>query len=211
MNEASSYVLLLVAVGFVLYLLWRNSSLRKELARFQELALIDTLTGIPNRRGFEERADQVLATLDRHAVTGDTCSTVMVMVDLDKFKSINDTLGHEAGDDALIALAQTLKHRLRASDLFGRLGGDEFAILLTETDTAHAHGVLKDIRSQYETRVDDIYSAYGRVRPPSVTLSFGLAERHPVFHERSKMLAEADRRLYVRKHARDNKTVRRIA
>jgi diguanylate cyclase (GGDEF)-like protein len=97
--------------------------------RVNEQLLREPLTGLPGRRVFEDRLAQSLARLDRHP------STVAVMfLDLDRFKLINDSLGHAAGDRLLIAVAERLRRTLRRQDSVARLGGDEFAILCQDVD-----------------------------------------------------------------------------
>lgn len=92
------------------------------------LSLTDSLTGLPNRRSFEIQFPHMLGLADRgHAIA-------LVLLDVDHFKSINDKLGHAAGDQALVALAKTLKALTRSSDMTSRLAGDEFTVLLSGLD-----------------------------------------------------------------------------
>jgi diguanylate cyclase (GGDEF)-like protein len=91
----------------------------------QRRATTDSLTGLPNRSEFERRALDVLARLGRDG--GAAC---LLVIDLDQFKVVNDTVGHDAGDQALVAAAERLRHAVRRSDLVGRWGGDEFVVLL---------------------------------------------------------------------------------
>lgn len=100
---------------------------REQLAR---LSLTDSLTGLPNRRAFEGRFPHMLGLAERgHAIA-------LVLLDVDRFKAINDAFGHGAGDQALIALSDTLKALTRSSDMAARLAGDEFAVLLSGLDEA---------------------------------------------------------------------------
>lgn len=98
----------------------------EEMAR---LASTDQLTGVYNRRGFEQEFQRVLSAATRYGETG-----VLIYIDLDGFKPINDTYGHAAGDEMLIEVARVLEDHTRPHDTVARLGGDEFAILLTRTD-----------------------------------------------------------------------------
>jgi diguanylate cyclase (GGDEF)-like protein len=92
------------------------------------LSLTDALTGLPNRRAFEAQFPHMLGLVDRgHAIA-------LVLLDVDHFKAINDQLGHAAGDQALVALANTLKALTRSSDMTARLAGDEFTVLLSGLD-----------------------------------------------------------------------------
>ncbi len=126
-------------------------SLRNALVvtRLQQLALRDTLTGLGNRRYFDEaflRAIQ-LAERKHHQVA-------LVLLDLDNFKQVNDNYGHHAGDDVLLAVADAMRTTLRASDTLFRFGGDEFAVLLCGEDAISAelvaHRLVKAIASHHQ-------------------------------------------------------------
>ena len=103
-----------------------NQSLRIE--EMERIACTDELTSAYNRRGFEQEFARVLAAANRYGETG-----VLVYVDLDGFKPINDTYGHAAGDLVLCEVVRVLSENVRPHDLVARLGGDEFAVLLTRT------------------------------------------------------------------------------
>lgn len=109
----------------------RISALEEHIDHLESLSRTDFLTGIANRRGFDEHIQSVLSDADRHGDTG-----VVVLIDLDHFKEINDRHGHEAGDAVLRHVAETLRQNIRASDFVARLGGDEFAVVLTHTGPA---------------------------------------------------------------------------
>jgi diguanylate cyclase (GGDEF)-like protein len=113
------------------------------------LARTDSLTGVANGRSFSDRAGLELALSRR---TGSPLT--MVYLDLDRFKQINDTVGHTEGDRLLRAVAQVLAHRLRATDLVARLGGDEFGVLLPNTDAAEAPEVLESLSQAVREAVD---------------------------------------------------------
>ena len=105
---------------------------------FAQLALCDALTGVGNRR----RLDRDLAT---EANSGDT-SVAVIMVDVDHFKRINDEHGHDAGDQALRAVADVLRREVREGDVVYRYGGEEFCVLLAQTTTTEAGQVAERIR-----------------------------------------------------------------
>lgn len=107
--------------------------LRGRIRELEALADTDPLLGIPNRRAFTRELTRMLAYARRH---GGGLS--LVYLDLDSFKSINDTLGHMAGDAALAHAARSLQSQTRASDLLGRLGGDEFAVAMPLADARQA-------------------------------------------------------------------------
>jgi len=101
----------------------------KRIAELENLATTDALTRVLNRRGFEESLTHELSIARRHGVGG-----VLIFVDLDGFKPINDTYGHAAGDQVLVAVGNLLRGHIRETDYIGRLGGDEFAILLPRSN-----------------------------------------------------------------------------
>ena len=108
----------------------RTAQLRTSQAQLEKLAYADPLTGLPNRRLFSDELRQMKA----QAVRTGTPFTLL-LIDLDKFKQINDTLGHDAGDALLVEVSERLRHAVRETDRVARLGGDEFAVLLSNTET----------------------------------------------------------------------------
>jgi len=118
------------------------NTLRKELQAAHALADRDPLCPVFNRRAFMRELEREIARTERH-----DRSLSLLFIDLDKFKTVNDTLGHEAGDQMLVAMAQTLLKAVRKTDIVSRIGGDEFAILLIETNAENAQkcaAALKD-------------------------------------------------------------------
>jgi len=114
---------------------------RKELQRrLQDAARRDHLTGLLNRRGFEEELERQLAYAARYERGG-----ALLVLDLDNFKSVNDTLGHRAGDELLADIARVMGERLRKPDVLGRLGGDEFAVILPEVSGEQARQVVASL------------------------------------------------------------------
>jgi diguanylate cyclase (GGDEF)-like protein/PAS domain S-box-containing protein len=111
--------------------------------RLRRLADEDPLTGLPNRRGLEGSIRVALDMSERHQLAG-----ALLIVDLDGFKAINDTYGHAIGDAALTAVAQSLRGRLRGTDLLARVGGDEFAVLLRATTGGPARALADALVSE---------------------------------------------------------------
>lgn len=112
-------------------------------ARIHQLAFYDSLTGLPNRSLLLVQAGQAIAAAERNR------SMVAVMfIDLDRFKQVNDSLGHQAGDELLRTVATRLQSQARRSDIVGRLSGDEFVVVLTQYDTDHLTEVVKRIQER---------------------------------------------------------------
>ena len=106
----------------------RIAQLQRRIDQLEKLAVTDELTGLLNRRGFESQLSRTLELSRRHGEPG-----LLIYVDLDGFKMVNDTYGHAAGDAVLKQVARMLTENVRSTDLVGRLGGDEFAVLLPRT------------------------------------------------------------------------------
>jgi len=158
----------------------------------QRQALHDALTKLPNRTLFEERLDQAL----RLARRGDAGLTVM-LIDLDRFKEINDTLGHHEGDAVLQSVARRLVDALRESDTVARFGGDEFVILLPElADEAAVVALAQKLAGAVEQPLEN------GERVLQVGASIGVA-RYPADGEDARtLLRRADVAMYRAKHAR---------
>lgn len=121
-----------VVKGIVLNV--RDVSERKAYqSTIEHLAYHDVLTGLPNRRMLREQSEQILSQARRAG-----SQAVLVYLDLDRFKEVNDTLGHEAGDELLVQVARRIQGCVRGGDILARLGGDEFALLLSQTSVEGA-------------------------------------------------------------------------
>jgi len=184
-----------VAVGIRSIELHRQ--LKTKTMLMERLALTDALTGLPNRRAIETWAAGQLSGAARHKF-----SCWVVVADLDHFKQVNDTFGHDAGDAVLQRFSKILKANTRSSDLCGRLGGEEFLLVLTYAAKHDALAVVERIR----TELDRTPFTFGgcTVR---VTASFGLAgfEGHQKPSIFSKLQALADEALYAAKRAGRNR------
>ena len=132
------------AIRFVIFtILAYLSSLPKRIHQVEEMARIDFLTGAANGRRFFEIAGVEIKHAGRH-----NHAFTLVYLDLDGFKEVNDRLGHNAGDDVLKKVAQTIQANIRATDCVARLGGDEFAVLLSQTDYDSAARYLEKMTGQ---------------------------------------------------------------
>jgi diguanylate cyclase (GGDEF)-like protein len=152
-------------------------------------AATDALTGVANHRTFHQRLTADLARARRY---GSPVS--VVMIDVDRFKLVNDVGGHEAGDDVLISVARRLSHAARAEDTLARVGGDEFAWILPETTGEEALVAVERIRSQLAAAAEQI---------PRVTLSAGVCDSRWT-SDPTELVRLADRALYASKdHGRN--------
>ncbi len=137
-------------------------ALRETTSRLRHLADHDGLTGLLNRRRFEQELARHLAHGRRYGPEG-----ALLVLDLDRFKPVNDTYGHAAGDRLLARVACVLRERLRATDVVARLGGDEFAVLLPCADRAGAEAVARSV-------VETVRSEALAAGSEPVTVSTGL-------------------------------------
>lgn len=152
----------------------------------EEAAFTDHLTGLANRRRFERQLEREVARTRRYGHP-----FCLLMLDIDHFKRVNDTYGHEGGDETLRRLGHVLQTGTRGVDTAARVGGEEFAIILTETDFAHGLEVAERLRKTI--RETDIPEA-GRV-----TVSIGLAEYNEPVRDGRELYAAADAALYEAK------------
>lgn len=154
--------------------------------RAQQAALQDHLTRLNNRRAFFQFGNQLLQQVKRRKAP-----LVAVMFDLDHFKQINDTYGHEAGDEALRYIGSLMQAGVRQSDVAARIGGEEFAILLPDTDTEAA----TEFCQRLMTSIRDGGLEY-RGRPMALTGSFGIASMQDSAESLESLLSRADRAMY---------------
>lgn len=152
-------------------------------AQLEQRSRIDTLTGLMNRRGLLENADQLFGQLQRG-----TDRLVVMFADLDKFKLINDTHGHAAGDEVLKRFSGILRDSIRSGDLAARMGGDEFVLILNDTDADQAERIAQRIQQQVADCVQRNQLEY------SVTIGLGEAPTHGACL--SDLLARVDQALY---------------
>ncbi|MBT8226971.1 MAG: diguanylate cyclase [Dactylosporangium sp.] len=169
----------LVAQGMSAY---QNAHL---FARVQESAIADELTRVANRRHFFDLADQALAT-----ARAESRPLIVMMVDIDHFKRVNDTHGHGAGDDVIRAVAERLSAALRPKDIVGRYGGEEFAIVVADSNLRVAERLRARIA---ETPIS---ARSGQI---SVTVSVGATKTTPTDDSIAVPLARADKALYQAK------------
>ncbi len=165
----------------------QTESARQESVQMTEqLAHYDVLTGLPNRAHFQERLDWAVKQVKRYDQP-----FALLLLDLDHFKDVNDTVGHTVGDELLVAVAERLKSAIRESDVVSRLGGDEFAILqmgLLDTGAAaiHAHRICNMLATPFDINGHKVHTG----------VSIGIAVYGPDHENADDLLTQADTALY---------------
>ncbi|MEZ5614301.1 MAG: GGDEF domain-containing protein [Rhodocyclaceae bacterium] len=184
-------ITMLMSLGFALMIV---DQLASELNR---LATLDALTGIGNRRVFYSHAESEMARCRRKGTP-----LSLLMIDLDRFKSINDTLGHAAGDDTLRRFAALVGPHLREYDFFARLGGEEFAVLLPDAGEETAVAIAERLRELTEA---ERLPAPGF--PAPTTASIGVAQLRSGEDGIDALMHRADQALYAAKRGGRNRVV----
>ena len=159
--------------------------------RVQEQATTDPVTGLPNHRSLKERLDEEVSRARRHGR-----SLTVLMLDLDRFKAFNDTLGHAVGDAALRAIAAVLRSATRRGDVVARYGGEEFVVLLPETGAQDGAAIAERIRLS----IAHCECVEGSLLPQQITVSIGVATFPDHAQERDALLQAADLTMYMAKH-----------
>ena len=162
----------------------------------RRLASVDSLTKAYNRRFFFELAEREIARATRHDMP-----LSLVMIDVDHFKSFNDTYGHQAGDLVLAHLVEQARKVLRSHDVIGRVGGEEFAVLLPSTTDTGAERVAEKLRTQ----ISSARLMVGALNLDT-TVSLGVTQFRPGHDSVYDMLKRADRALYAAKNKGRNQT-----
>lgn len=163
-----------------------RTALKDRAGEFEQLSVTDSLTGLLNRRYLDERLVEEMTRARRHS-----SAITLMMVDVDNFKSYNDSFGHPAGDLALKMVSTALKDTLRADDVAARFGGEEFAILLPRTNAEEAAAIAERIRMRVE------HTAFPNRR---ITISIGIASQSNDFDTPKDWVTAADMALYEAKH-----------
>ncbi len=191
-SEPAVYWNAVVRLGYFLSVMYLVAAVAGMLERERRMARIDPLTGARNSRAFfealEVEADR--ARRNRHALT-------LVYIDLDNFKAVNDTYGHNRGSLLLRTVTETVIANLRPWDIVARLGGDEFAILMPETDASQAVSVV--------SRIQERLSEVMRRENLSVTASLGVASFLSPPDSSEEMVRRADELMYAAKRQGKNR------
>jgi diguanylate cyclase (GGDEF)-like protein len=164
--------------------------LEARVEQLDELAHQDSLVALPNRRGFMRELRRVVDRAKRYGDSG-----AMLFVDVDGLKTINDSFGHRAGDEALIQVAEMLVGGVRRSDCVARIGGDEFGILLDRADEASAQETAARLGTMIATCE---FFHDGDALPLSVAIGFAMIDSED---EAETVMARADAEMYKRKAA----------
>lgn len=174
-----------------------TEELRQQKEAAEQVARVDALTGVASRRAFTERAELEMQRALRYQQP-----LCVVMVDLDRFKRVNDNYGHAVGDSVLVTFAQAIQGQVREVDMVGRLGGEEFSVLLPGIGAEEAVRVAERMRQAVESRELMVGG-----QPLNFTASFGVAEFDGIEINLAGLLARADAALYHAKRTGRNKVV----
>lgn len=188
---------LLARVKTHLELKHTRDELKKAVAELEKLATTDSLTGIANRRSLLLMGENEFLRARRY-----NRQLSVLMLDVDRFKQINDTYGHAVGDEALTAIAKAIVSTLRKGDSFGRFGGEEFLAFLPETNLDYAVEIANRIR----TTIAEL-SLFSRKKLVQMTISIGVTEYTQEDDSIDTAIKRADRGLYYAKHRGRNLVV----
>jgi diguanylate cyclase (GGDEF)-like protein len=169
----------------------QKSELALANARLESLATTDGLTGLKNHRAFQDFLEHHFQLARRH-----NTELSLLLIDVDHFKTFNDTFGHPAGDQVLKEVALVLEEMARATDLVGRYGGEEFVLVLPKTDADGALKIAERIREATEKRNWSLRK---------ITVSIGAATYNPQMHIRTELIEQADQALYASKQGGRNR------
>jgi diguanylate cyclase (GGDEF)-like protein len=178
-------------LGFFLLSVYSFSRIREMLDREKAVARVDFLTGALNSRAFREKALMEIARASRFRRP-----VTIAYMDIDNFKTVNDTRGHSEGDQLLRVFAETIQRHIREIDIFARIGGDEFVILMSETDATSAAAAMRKIQNRLQEMILD--------NNWQVTFSIGVVVCYTL-HALDDLIKEADNLMYtVKEHGKNS-------
>ena len=187
-QSAPWWIALLLTLGLIFTLI----KLKQAFSNLKEVAYVDQLSTLLNRRGFRNNIEQVLATYTRIKTPW-----VILMLDIDLFKKVNDGFGHETGDKIIISISNILRNNIRSSDLVCRWGGEEFVIFLYNTTIQDGEKLAQKYRHEISSTI----------RTPAlepITVSIGIAQASSG-ESLDEVIERSDRCLYFAKHTGRNK------
>ncbi len=173
--------------------------LRRNVQLSLEMAITDQLTGLHNRRYMTSHLDNLMMQAAKSSKP-----LAFVIMDIDHFKAVNDTHGHDIGDEVLREFAKRLGANIRGIDLACRYGGEEFVVVMPETDASFAYSVAERLRKSIETTPIEISRAPGKI---SITISIGIAAWEGENDTAEALLHRADQALYSAKRSGRNRVV----
>ena len=177
-----------------------QAELEEKNRELEQLSISDGLTGLFNHRHIQALLEEEFERANR---SGDPIS--VCMLDLDRFKGVNDTHGHQIGDAVLVEMAEILRHTAREVDRLGRYGGEEFIVILPETGIEEAAVFAERVREAVQAHP----FAESRGKPLNMTISGGVAEYpHPLVNNPYELVKYADQALYQAKNAGRNRVIR---
>lgn len=188
----------------------RIAELEKEVARLKELSHKDELTSLYNRRGFREEADKFIAEVKgylKNPLRREDFlvkSFSLVIFDIDDFKKINDTYGHQAGDEILKLISKIIKGKVREMDIVARWGGEEIVVGLVGSRESQAYKIADDIRKQAEETTAEWAGRQIKFTVSGGVVSFAKSKSKD-FHD---LFEKADEALYKAKHTGKNNIVK---
>lgn len=171
-------------------------SLRQDCVRARSESLIDPLTGVLNRRGFEQKLTELC-----HAGRTDECNVALLMLDIDHFKRVNDQFGHLIGDEVIKYVASIIKEAVRGADVVARFGGEEFAVLLPDTSQTGAMQAAHNIRQRISAT--SLRQKSTGLQIGVITVSIGVA-KYLEGMSQEVFINAADKALYQAKNAGRN-------
>ena len=201
-EDLSMVIIIILAIGTILILIFYwlvsrvGNHIKNNKMKLHELATHDGLTGLCNHRTFYRKLEEEIVRANRykHPVS-------LLMLDIDHFKIVNDTYGHQAGDTILRDLSKRLTHRMRVTDSVCRYGGEEIMVILTETDISMAEKIAEDLRIMIEQEPFKIDSG----KSIDITVSIGVATYPLHAQEISLLVSDADRAMYNAKEGGRNR------
>ena len=168
----------------------RTRELQEANEKLERMACTDALTGLANRRALMQKGE----LLFRNSVYADT-DFVLFLIDLDHFKSVNDTLGHKKGDELISLAASVLRNGCRTDDLAARLGGDEFMVLMPRSDLTAVAAKAEEFQSEFQGQVKALLGGEGLSKMPSMSIGM-TSRRQAAATTFAELVQRADLALY---------------